>query len=205
MSLRSAIPLLLVLGLVAGCGVARGSGTGDIESSKPKAATSENIQGRWWTWAASEEESTNPVTDTTGEFCDRNQPDDVWFLAGTFGGTFKRTCKVPAGRPVVFPLVNQICTEQQCRRFMATATGKATLDGKAVTPERMEDDNVTVTRVAGNPLSGEEGTTTSYACGIWVRLPPLKPGRHNLTIRGASGNFRTGVDYTLIVQADQQA
>ncbi|MEV4018455.1 signal protein [Nonomuraea angiospora] len=201
MSLRPAIPLLLVLGLVAGCGVAQGSGA----ASKPKVAASENIQGRWWTWAASEEERTNPVTDTTGRFCDRNQPDDVWFLAGTFGGTYRRTCRVPAGRPVVFPLVNQISTEQQCRMFMATATGKATFDGKTVTPERMEDDNVIVKGVVGNPLSGEEGTTTSYACGVWARLPPLKPGRHTLTIRGASGSFRTGVDYTLIVQPDQQA
>lgn len=28
---------------------------------------------------------------------------------------------------------------------MATAKGKATLDGKEITPERMEDDNITVT------------------------------------------------------------
>ncbi|WP_241564681.1 signal protein [Nonomuraea polychroma] len=145
------------------------------------------------------------MTDTTGEFCDRNQPDDVWFLAGTFGGTVQRTCRIPAGRPVVFPLVNQVSTEAQCREFMATAKGKATLDGNAATPERMKDDNVAVTGVAGNPLTGEEGTTTSYACGIWVRLQPLKPGRHTLTIRGSSGGFRTGVDYTLIVGTDQHA
>ncbi|WP_327588845.1 hypothetical protein OHA25_18770 [Nonomuraea sp. NBC_00507] len=88
---------------------------------------------------------------------------------------------------------------------MATAKGKATLDGKVVTPERMKDDNVAVTGVTGNPLTGEEGTTTSYACGIWVRLQPLKPGRHTLIIRGSSGGFRTGVDYTLIVGTDQQA
>ncbi|GLX00271.1 signal protein [Microtetraspora sp. NBRC 16547] len=202
---RSAIPPLLVLGLVAGCGVAQGGSADGIVFSKPEVSASENIQGRWWTWAASEDESTNPVMDTTGEFCERNQPEDVWFLAGTFGGTYRRTCRVPVGRPVVFPLVNQICTEEQCREFMATATGKATLDGKVITPERMEGDNVAVTGVAGNPLTAEEGTTTSYACGVWVRLPPLKPGRHKLTIRGSSGDFRTGVDYTLIVQPAQQA
>lgn len=199
------MPLLLALGLLAGCGVAQERGADSNVSSQPEDAATESVQGRWWTWAASEDESTNPVTDTTGEFCDRNQPEDVWFLAGTFGGTLQRTCRVPMGRPVVFPLVNQICTEAQCREFMATAKGKATLDGKAITPERMEDDNVTVTGVAGNPLTGEEGTSTSYACGVWVRLPPLKAGRHKLTIRGSSGDFRTGVDYTLIVETDQQA
>ncbi|MET7337072.1 signal protein [Nonomuraea sp. NPDC005650] len=205
MSLRSAVPLLLTLNIAAGCGVVQSSDANGIGSSKPRAAVSESIQGRWWTWAASEDESTNPVTDTTGEFCDRNQPKDVWFLAGTFGGTIQRTCNVPAGRPVVLPLVNQVGTEEQCREFMATSTGKATLDGKVITPERLEDDNVAITGVAGNPLTGEEGTVTSYACGVWARLPALKPGRHKLTIRGSSGNFRTGVDYTLIVQPDQQA
>ncbi|MGC5015001.1 signal protein [Streptosporangium sp. DT93] len=145
------------------------------------------------------------MTDTTGRLCDRNQPDDVWFLAGTFGGTVRRTCAVPPGRPVVFPLVNRLCSEAVCKELMAVAEGRATLDGEPVTPERIEDDDVAVTGVAGNPLTGEEGTTSSYACGLWVRLPPLPPGRHTLTLRGSSGDFRTGVDYTLIVGAGQQA
>ncbi|MGV9305828.1 signal protein [Nonomuraea sp. NPDC003727] len=189
MSPRSARPLLLVLGLLAGCGVAQESRADSIVPSKPEDTAAETIQGRWWTWAASEDESTNPVTDTTGEFCDRNQPEDVWFLAETFGVTLQRKCKVPAGRPVVFPLVNQIGAEAHCREFMATAKGTATFDGKVIRSERMEGNDVTVTGVAGNPLTGEEGTTTSYACGVWVRLPPLKAGRHKLTIRGSSGDF----------------
>ncbi|MGI5490475.1 signal protein [Microtetraspora malaysiensis] len=205
MSTRSALPLLLVFGLLTGCGAARESRADGTASPKQAASAAETIQGRWWTWAASEAEDTNPVTDMTGKFCDRNQPEDVWFLAGTFGGTLRRTCTVPAGRPVIFPLVNLVCTEAQCKEFMATAEGTATLDDKPVTPERMEDDNVAVTGVAGNPLTGEEGTTTSYACGLWVRLQPLEPGRHALTIRGSSGDFHTGVDYTLIVEPGQQA
>ncbi|GAA3021477.1 hypothetical protein GCM10017559_52840 [Streptosporangium longisporum] len=130
----------------------------------------------------------------------------MWFLAGTFGGTVRRTCTVPTGRPVVFPLVNQQANSKAvCNEFMTTAEGRATLDGEPVTPERIEDDNVAVTGVAGNPLTGEKGTTTSYACGLWVRLQPLRPGRHTLTIRGSSGDFRTGVDYTLIARTGQQA
>ncbi|GAA4572623.1 signal protein [Planotetraspora kaengkrachanensis] len=202
---RSALPLLLILSVLTGCGTLRLSGENDIAFPQQRAATTETIQGRWWTWAASEGESTNPVMDTTGEFCDRNQPVDVWFLAGTFGGTVQRTCRVPAGRPVVVPLANLVCSEAECKDFLATAQGRATLDGKPVTPERMEDDDVAVTGVAGNPLTGEEGTTTSFACGLWVRLQPLRPGRHTLIIRGSSGDFHTGVDYTLIVETGQQA
>jgi hypothetical protein len=142
--------------------------------------------------------------DTTGEFCDRSQPEDVWFLAGTFDGIVRRTCKLPAKRPVVFPLVNQVDSEASCKEFMATANGKATLDGKPVTSERMEEEDVAVTGVAGNPLTNEEGTAAYYACGIWVRLQSLHPGRHKLTIRGSSDGFSIGVDYTLIVETEQQ-
>ncbi|MGV9778647.1 signal protein [Streptosporangium sp. NPDC003464] len=205
MSLRSAVPLLLILGLITGCGTAHEDGTDGTASPESAASPAETIQGRWWTWAASEGESTNPVTDTTGEFCDRNQPEDLWFLAGTFGGNSQRTCWVPAERPLVFPLVNLADSEASCKEFMATAEGRATLNGKPVASERMEDDSVAVTGVAGNPLTGEEGTDTYYACGIWVRLQPLQPGRHTLTIRGSSGDFYAGVDYTLIVESGQQA
>jgi hypothetical protein len=55
------------------------------------------IQQRWWSWAVAEETATNPVVDRSGADCARNQPDDLWFLAGTFGVAVRRTCSVPAG------------------------------------------------------------------------------------------------------------
>ncbi|MFG1960066.1 signal protein [Nonomuraea sp. NPDC049028] len=145
------------------------------------------------------------MSDPTGKFCDRNQPKDIWFLAGTFGGTAQRACRVPAGRPMLAPLVNLASTRAGCKKFMAAAKGKATLDGKPVTPERMEDAVVHVTSVADNPATGMGGTTTFYACGIWARFQPLPPGHHTLSIRGSSGAFHTAVDYTLTVETAQQA
>ncbi|MEU8140727.1 hypothetical protein [Nonomuraea sp. NPDC048901] len=52
------------------------------------------------------------------------------------------------------PLVNLASTRAGCKKFMAAAKGKATLDGKPVTPERMEDAVVHVTSVADNPATG---------------------------------------------------
>ncbi|WP_433514414.1 hypothetical protein ACQP2T_01580 [Nonomuraea sp. CA-143628] len=103
------------------------------------------------------------------------------------------------------PLVNLASTRAGCKKFMAAAKGKATLDGKPVTPERMEDAIVHVAGVADNPVTGMGGTTTFYACGIWARIQPLRSGRHTLSIRGSSGDFHTGVDYTLTVETAQQA
>ncbi|KYG55067.1 MULTISPECIES: hypothetical protein [Streptomyces] len=162
---------------------------------------SAELQGRWWTWAASEPEATNPVADTGGRACGRNQPHDVWFLAGTFGGQVERACEVPSGRPIAAPVVNTFGDRQDCAAFMGMAQGTVLLDGKVVEPETYEGDSITVQGVQGNPLTGEEGHVTATGCGLWVQLPPLASGKHSLKIRGRSGDFSTGVDYALTVAA----
>ncbi|MBB4917489.1 hypothetical protein [Streptosporangium saharense] len=119
MLLRSALSLLLALALVTGCGTGPGA-------SAP-------VQGRWWNWAYSGDERTSLVRDTSGRFCTRNQPRDVWF----FGGT-----AVPQERPIVSPPVNRVSPAVQCRTFMAAAKGGTALDGQPVAPEHLEDDVV---------------------------------------------------------------
>lgn len=50
----------------------------------------------------------NPVIDTTGDYGVVGQHGDVWFLAGTFGGTVTRNVYVPEGTPIFFPVVNTV-------------------------------------------------------------------------------------------------
>ncbi len=187
---RSAVTCLVVAlaALAPACGLT-------LESRSPGVVPpGASVQGRWWTWAHSADDSVSPVRDTTGEFCDHDQPDDLWFLAGTHGGTVQRTCRIPAGRPLVFPLVNLQGDAAGCATFMAAAEGKAVLDGRPVEPELLDEADVTVA-----------GVGTVHACGLWVRLAPLPAGPHTLTIRGSSGTFRTGVDYRLVVESVPQA
>lgn len=62
---------------------------------------------RWWQWALSIPWGKNPVADTTGEHCAEGQVGNVWFLAGSFGSDpVERTCTVPKGKPLFFPLIN---------------------------------------------------------------------------------------------------
>jgi hypothetical protein len=61
--------------------------------------------GMWWNWLYSNPASSNPALDTTGEFADGNQTEDVYFLAGTFGSAETRTFSIPADMPVFFPLI----------------------------------------------------------------------------------------------------
>lgn len=61
----------------------------------------------WIQWAEAGPVGRNAITDTTGEFCDDNQPKGpVWFLAGTFGKVgVKRNCTIPRDRALFYPLV----------------------------------------------------------------------------------------------------
>ena len=52
----------------------------------------------------------NPTADVTGENCDEGQSGPVWFLAGTFGGLNERNCEIPAGKSILFPVINGECS-----------------------------------------------------------------------------------------------
>lgn len=193
--LRRLVPLA-VLPLIAltGC---------DSHQSKlfeTKPGVSSSLQSRWWAWAAAEPSGTNPVVDRTGEFCDRNQPHDLWFLAGTFDGEASRQCVLPGDRPIVLPVVNLYSdNSRDCTNFMRSATGELTLDGQALPIDRIEGENLVFEVAGNNVFEMAAGTVRVTGCGLWGRIPPLAPGSHQLALLGESGDFTTRVTYTLEV------
>ncbi|GGZ84790.1 hypothetical protein GCM10010344_60250 [Streptomyces bluensis] len=205
----------VVLAALVGCGARASEGSEDSTKTEQASTASPSevpspaqarlspqaLQSQWWTWAMSEPGRTNPVADEDGSECGRNQPQDVWFLAGTFGTQAKRTCSVPNGVPLAFPLVNLIASPADCAAFMKPARGSAVLDGKRVDSETIAGVTITARGVAGNPVTGTDGRFSATGCGLWVQLPPLQPGQHTLTIRGQSADFSLGVDYSLTVDA----
>jgi hypothetical protein len=69
------------------------------------------LSAEWWQWGLSIPTSVNPMTDTTGEFAVVGQRGPIWFLAGFFGGstaTVTRTCSVPQGKALFFPVTNAV-------------------------------------------------------------------------------------------------
>ncbi|WP_327344809.1 signal protein [Streptomyces europaeiscabiei] len=200
--------MTMVLAALVGCGGSPAGGSEDSTapaSGAPSSAQArlspEDLQSRWWTWAMSEPERTNPVADEDGSDCERNQPQDMWFLAGTFGTRAERTCSIPDGVPVAFPLVNLMGDPADCADFMSAAKGSAVLDGKKADSETIRGETISVEGVADNPVTGTDERFTATGCGLWVQLPPLKPGKHTLTIRGQAQDFSVGVDYSLTVAA----
>ncbi len=60
----------------------------------------------WLRWAMKLPWSTGPINDTTGAACALGQQGPLWNLAGTAGGPVTRSCTVPRGKLLFFPLVN---------------------------------------------------------------------------------------------------
>ena len=86
---------------------------------------------------STEPEESNPVDDKIGEFCNKNQNDpNVWFLAGTFGGKAERTCTIPVGKAILFPIINDLIsfaeythlkTESELRSYAKSDLDEATI------------------------------------------------------------------------------
>lgn len=195
--------LAVVLFAVAACGGAR-----DIREDELAV-----LQNEWWDWVMSTPVDRHPVTDTTGQFCAEAQPDDIWFLAGTFGESadvVSRTCAIPAERPIFLPAVNILSAGvvfpsgpgapvQGCLDVKGQMSGTVTLDGEPLVLEREDGSQVNVKGVMGNPLTNDLSTISGAGCGLWARIEPLSPGAHTLSIRGEAPGFATAVDYSLTV------
>lgn len=61
----------------------------------------------WWTWAWNTPTDQNPLADTTGAWANVDNDGAVFFVAGANGnGSYQRSFEVPAGKPLLIPLVN---------------------------------------------------------------------------------------------------
>jgi len=65
---------------------------------------------RWWQWGYSVPKNSNPAYDNTGKNCAQGQKGPVWFLAGTYGHPVDRVCTIPAGKAILFPILNSECS-----------------------------------------------------------------------------------------------
>jgi hypothetical protein len=164
------------------------------------------VQALWWNWVARTAAGHSPVADPDGRYCAAGQPgNQLWFLANATGGghgTVHRTCAVPAGHWVVFPLVNLAPADRgSCTAFLAGAQGTATVDGNAVPVATARPDTAfPVAGVAGNEVTHTAATVQRYGCGLWARLDPLPAGDHTVTIRAHAAGQAVTVDYSLRVR-----
>lgn len=149
------------------------------------------LTARWWKWAMSAPEDRSPVRDTTGRYADWRQPDDLWFLAGTYGGRVVRRCSVPTGRPLFFPVLN---TASPAVPYVTkpyrldVAKAQVALNGIPLTP----------TEFSSKPFLA--GGFPRVSWGLWCGLTPLPPGHFVLEIEAhATNGFCVDTTYHLTV------
>jgi hypothetical protein len=81
--------------------------------SKPYGMSYAQWSVRWWQWVFSLPANNSPILDT-GD-CSAGQSGHVWFLAGAFAQTtVTRTCTIPPGTALFFPLVNAWADNTGC-------------------------------------------------------------------------------------------
>jgi len=76
--------------------------------SMPGGLSYQQWSAKWWQWVWSAPLAVNPLFDTTGIDCAiyQTRSGPVWFLAGTTGFDATRSCIVPAGKMIFFPIIN---------------------------------------------------------------------------------------------------
>ena len=189
---------------------------------------------RWWQWSYSLPTTHHPLFDTAG--CDAGQSGKVWFLGGTFTlfqqgndvvGQAERTCDVPAGKALFFPILNSewdnVCPPvdpplkvPQLRKSAADSLAQAqglaaTIDGHEVvhlvnfrvqSPRfavKIPDDNVW--KSFGRPCDTIKAGRYApvVADGWYLLVRPLSHGSHTIHFEGGVPGFRLDITYHLNV------
>lgn len=177
----------------------------------------------WWQWAFSMPTDQSPVRDTDGHLCGVNQDGAVWYLAGGFGtARIHRTCTVPEGRFLFFPIINTVVTTPpgQARTCEEVRTEAAQNNDRYV-HLMVEIDGVRIpdlqqTRIAPTTCFDLAGRASpdleprpfypTATDGFWVMLPPLPRGDHRLEFRAfytnpgsPGGDAVQNISYDLVV------
>ncbi len=183
------------------------------------------LTAQWWQWATSIPVPSNPVSDATGANCFVGQRGSIWFLAGTSnGGPTVRTCSVPEGTPLFFPVVNVVNVNTpnlppgtpdfsvsdlraQAAFYVDGARGmKVLLDNREIKSIRRVRSIAFATVFPQDNLFGPNaglvpGKIYSPAIddGFYVKLPGLSEGQHHLKIQGELPAFGATVDVDYIL------
>jgi hypothetical protein len=200
--------------------------TGNHPLVPPEPHAYSELSALWWEWALSipanfgdsspiiNPDDFNPLFapddpqgNTTGN-CELGQHGDVWFLAASnnppTGGT--RSCTVPAGRQIFFPVINAECSTAEgngttfaelsdCAKGLMDAVTvlEATIDGVAIAklPRfRFQSPLFMFVTPKDDPLNALDGLPTgtlpsgpslSVSDGFWLLFKPLSVGQHKIT------------------------
>lgn len=163
----------------------------------------------WWKWFHSIPRDRNPAADTTGKYCRLYQENpDVWFLAGTLGGSAIRNCKIPFGKALFLPIITSVFSyvldpHLKSIEELTKAVEKDidTSDCLSFTLDNKYIVNLDQLRIKSKPFDEiiDGVRTTSVSDGFWIFLKPLSEGNHIIQFSGKNIDFFNEVTYHLSV------
>jgi hypothetical protein len=145
----------------------------------------------------------NPILDTDGRYCALGQSGPVWYLGGTFGGAVVRSCTIPEGKSLFFPVfdgfwvqypTDPYTSEQQIHAILNDSYFShicdlwTSIDGREV--ENVWDyfkqsHEFAMTLGANNIGPGYAGTFSPTVNDGWqIWLTPLSKGKHVIEFGG---------------------
>lgn len=212
-----------------------GDGAGGARNVNPRVIpTNANPHGKsygewaatWWQWAFSLPTGSHPLFDTAD--CSEGQTGHVWFLGGSFAtSTTERTCTVPTGTALFFPVLNTECSSLEPDPFFCDDTASCltcndqfytggnelslVVDGVEITnleSYRVQSGVFPIGPVPDDNIFGVPGGTSgiSLADGHYVMLAPLSKGQHRIDFRacfeffGGCSGFELVVGYDITVK-----
>jgi len=232
---RVALVVALVTGLTAApmSGLAQaGSGNPNPQilpvHSRPHGNTYGEWSARWSQWVFSIPAAVNPALDDTGAHCAEGQSGQVWFLAGSFGNAVSRTCTIPHGKALFFPIVATSfgaavfsceptnpgvpCDVAELRAAAAEAVDSVTLEAsidsaplRNLNDYRVPSPVFSVTLPEDNVLAIPSGIYAPMVSdGYWLMLAPLSAGAHTIHFKatitsGPAEGFEIEITYHLTV------
>jgi hypothetical protein len=164
----------------------------------PDAEVAGASQSEWmarrWQWLLGLPIGANPGQDASGAACGVGQGGPVFFLPSNLP-----PCEVPAGAPVVVPVIGSLCTtadpgvEEGETDLRACAEGDADrytavrvwVDGEELAGAdayRFTTDRFSAELPDHNILGAPAGEVEAAASGWQVILPPLTPGEHEVVV-----------------------
>lgn len=166
----------------------------------------------YWEWSRGASRSSSPADDETGRLCGERQSGAVWFLSGSNAQRpIVRRCEVPAGTPLVIPVLNVLAqgmpgTTMDCTK--ADTMLRRVMDNPLEVRFSVDgiDYSEALRRVitgcfklndVGNSIQGN-----AFGDGLWAFLEPLPPGEHKVTFGGRlNDGFWQDVTYQLKVSS----
>ncbi|MBA2534116.1 MAG: hypothetical protein H0V21_03830 [Rubrobacter sp.] len=226
--------VLMALGIFLALIVASPVALGQVGHGALASGKAGGLAADWWQWALAEPVSDNPLVGGDPNYsedqCDGQPLSEVpgkkWFLAGSFdGSTVERTCTMPVGTQLFFPVGNVIYvntdptdTEQLARDYVNGFIDsmladpefeiRVTVDGKQIKSKRIvrTDSPLFTVTLPENSLFSRFGVPAgeydAVADGLWAVLPPLSKGEHTIhfEISAPSLDFSQGNTYHLSVE-----